>query len=265
MATNQSLERGLALLDLLDGHPAQLGIREMARTLALSPAIIQRLANTLVRAGYVEQVPETRRYRLGYRSLLLGAAMRRDDRLLATASGELQRLADDHRLNGYLGVLRDGNVIYLHCAQSSGPIAVRIMPGARCNPHSTAMGKALLAELPPEGVALVVGAPPYERFTANTITEPAPLAEELATIRQQGFAFAREENLPGVISIGTVIRDMSGKVVAAMSVAFLSSERGEAEWPRITQMILDAAHRCSQSLGHPGTVSRAPEPKLDAA
>ncbi len=265
MATNQSLERGIAILDLLDGHPVQIGIREMARTLALSPAIVQRLANTLVQAGYVEQVPETRRYRLGYRSLLLGAAMRRDDRLMATASGELQRLADDHRLNGYLGVLRDGNVIYLHCAQSSGPIAVRMMPGARCNPHSTAMGKALLAELPPEGVALVVGAPPFERFTANTITDPAGLAEELATIRRQGFAFAREENLPGVISIGTVIRNMTGKAIVAISVAFLCSERGEAEWPRITQMVLDAAHRCSQSLGHAGALSRVPEPKLDAA
>lgn len=265
MATNQSLERGIAILDLLDGRLAQIGIREMARTLALSPAIVQRLANTLVRAGYVEQVPETRRYRLGYRALLLGAAMRHDDRLLATASGELQRLADDHRLNGYLGVLRDGNVIYLHCAQSSGPIAVRMMPGTRCNPHSTAMGKALLAELSPEDVALVVGAPPFERFTAQTIIEPAPLMAELATIRKQGFAYALEENLPGVISIGTVIRDMSGKAVAALSVAFLRSERGDAEWPRITQMVLDAAHRCSQSLGHAGVLCRVPEPTLDAA
>ena len=265
MATNQALERGIAILDLLNGHPAQIGIREIARTLALSPAIVQRLANTLAQAGYLEQVPETRRYRLGFRSLLLGTAMRRDDRLLATASDELHRLADDHRLNGYLGVLRDGNVVYLHCAQSSGPIAVRIMPGARCNPHSTAMGKALLAELPPDGVALVVGAAPFEKFTASTITDPALLADELATIRRQGFAFAREENLPGVISIGTVIRDMAGRVVAAISVAFLSSERGEAEWPRITQMILDSAHRCSQSLGHAGALCRVPEPKLDAA
>jgi len=265
MATNQSLERGIAILDLLDGHPSQIGIREMARTLALSPAIVQRLANTLVRAGYLEQVLETRRYRLGYRSLLLGAGLRRDDRLLATASDELNRLADEHQLNGYLGVLRDGNVIYLHCAQSSGPIAVRMMPGTRANPHSTAMGKALLAEMPPADVAVVVGPPPFERFTPNTITDPAALADELATIRRQGFAFARLENLPGVISIGAAIRDASGKAVAAMSVAFLSSEHGEADWPRITQMILDAAHRCSVSLGHAGALRRVEEAQHDVA
>jgi IclR family acetate operon transcriptional repressor len=139
------------------------------------------------------------------------------------------------------------------------------MPGARCNPHSTAMGKALLAELPPDGVARVVGAPPFEKFTGHTITDPAVLADELATIRRQGFAFSREENLPGVISIGTVIRDMVGKAVAAISVAFLSSERGEAEWPGITQMMLHAARRCSQSLGHAGTPGRVAESKLDAA
>lgn len=265
MATNQSLERGIAILNLLDAQAGQIGIREMARTLALSPAIVQRLANTLTQAGYLEQMPETRRYKLGYRSLLLGAALRRDDRLLVTASDELRRLADEHRLNGYLGVLRDGNVIYLHCAQSSGPIAVRIMPGARADPHSTAMGKALLADLTPQGVALVVGAPPYPRMTANTITDAAALADELAEIRRDGVAYSREEHLPGVISIGTVIRDMAGKVVAAISVAFLSSERGEAEWPRITTMVLDAARRCSQSLGYAGTPVGAAAPARDAA
>ena len=70
---SQSLERGLAVLELLDGSETPLGVRELARRLALGPAIVQRLLNTLGSRGYVEQAAETRRYRIGPRALGLGA------------------------------------------------------------------------------------------------------------------------------------------------------------------------------------------------
>ena len=122
MISNQSLQRGLAILDLLDRAPSPLGIRELARLMELSPTIVQRLINTLVVGGYVEQVAETRRYKLGYRAMQLGGAMITEDRLISLAAKELQQLADSHLLNGYLGALRNNRVVYLHSAQSSGPV-----------------------------------------------------------------------------------------------------------------------------------------------
>ena len=65
MSGNQSLDRGLAILDLLDRAAEPMGIREIARELKLSPTIVQRLANTLAQSGFIEQVLETRRYKLG--------------------------------------------------------------------------------------------------------------------------------------------------------------------------------------------------------
>jgi len=76
MSGNQSLERGLAVLDLLDRASAPMGVREMARAVALSPTIVQRLANSLARAGYLESMfggiggevlwrPENQRWALG--------------------------------------------------------------------------------------------------------------------------------------------------------------------------------------------------------
>ena len=54
----------------------------------------------------------------------------------------MRLLADKHLLNGYLGVLRDNKVVYLHTVQSSGPVVVRISVGSQVNAHSTALGKA---------------------------------------------------------------------------------------------------------------------------
>jgi DNA-binding IclR family transcriptional regulator len=256
MSGNQSLERGLAILDLLDRATEPMGIREIARAIELSPTIVQRLANTLSQSGFIEQVAETRRYRLGYRAMLLGGTMMTEDRLLASADKELQLLADRHLLNGYLGVLRDNKVIYLHTVQSSGPVVVRISVGSEVNAHSTALGKALLSDLDTAAVKAVLGRAPYTQFTSHTLTQWSALSDELEAVRAKGFALSREENINGVVSFGAIIRDASGKAVAALSAACLSSDRPKAEWPQLIQLVLDAAHRCSKALGYRGAAIR---------
>jgi DNA-binding IclR family transcriptional regulator len=250
MLSNQSLQRGLAILDLLDRAKAPVGIRDIARALDLSPTIVQRLTNSLVAAGYVEQVAETRRYRLGYRAMQLGGAMITEDRLSSLAARELQQLADDHQLNGYLGALRNNRVVYLHSVQSSGPVVVRVAAGSQVNPHSTALGKILLAQLPVSDAKSVLGKSPYEQFTPRTIIQWSALSAELEATRRRGFAIAREENISGIISFGAIIRNAEGDPVAALSVACLAVE--EAKWPALIQLVLDAAHRCSASLGYRG-------------
>jgi DNA-binding IclR family transcriptional regulator len=103
------------------------------------------------------------------------------------------------------------------------------------------------------------------QFTANTLTQWSGLSEELAAIRRKGFALSREENINGVISFGAIIRDASGKAVAALSAACLSSERPKSEWPQLTQLVMDAAHRCSTALGYRGAAIRMAGVTHDAA
>jgi DNA-binding IclR family transcriptional regulator len=261
MSGNQSLERGLAILDLLDRATEPIGVRAIGRELDISPAIAQRLANTLMQAGFIEQVRETRRYKLGYRAMTLGSTMIGEDGLLVCAGEALQHLADAFQLNGYLGALRDGRVVYLKAVQSSGPIVVRAGVGSRANAHSTALGKVLLAQLEAGEVEALLGPAPYPQCTPATITELSPLLAELEAVRRRGFAASTEENIVGVVSFGAVIRDGGNAPIAALSVAFLASQRPEPEWLQIVQLVLDAAQRCSQALGYRGAalqISGAP-------
>ena len=66
MTSNQSLENGLHILSLLKDAREPLGVREVARRLDLSPAVAQRLLNTLSSQGYVEHADSSRRYQIGY-------------------------------------------------------------------------------------------------------------------------------------------------------------------------------------------------------
>ncbi|QHE88600.1 IclR family transcriptional regulator [Hydrogenophaga sp. BPS33] len=249
MSTNQSLSRGLRLLDAINASSEHLGIREVARLLDISPSIAQRLVNTLVEAGYLQQVVETRKYRLGVSALALGSKMVRSDELYASASSELRILAEQHQLNGFLGVLQQEAVVYLHTVQSHGAIAIRAAAGERVSPHATALGKALLAELPSDRLEEILGAAPYAARTKHTLTAARTFAKELELTRRVGYSIADEENELGVVSIGTPIRNHDGMVVAAISVAFLKAQRGPKEWPEIADLVVRAGLRCSAALG----------------
>ncbi len=266
MSTNQSLSRGLQLLDAVNASLEPLGIREVARLLDISPSIAQRLVNTLVESGYLQQVTETRKYKLGVSALALGSSMVRSDVLYASASSELRILAEQHQLNGFLGVIQQDSVVYLHTVQSHGAITIRAAAGQRISPHTTALGKTLLAELPSDRLRSVLGPAPYAARTPHTLTTAPAFDKELEQTRRRGYAIADEESELGVVSIGTPIRNRDGMVIAAISVAFLKAQRGPREWPEIADMLVRAGLRCSAALGFappsiaPLAESPSPEP-----
>ena len=64
---SQSLERGLDILEMIEAEGGDVGVRELARRLGLSPTIVQRLISSLALRGYIEKNSENARYRLGHR------------------------------------------------------------------------------------------------------------------------------------------------------------------------------------------------------
>jgi DNA-binding IclR family transcriptional regulator len=246
---SQSLERGLAILELLDAPGPALGVREIARRLDLGPAIVQRLVNTLAARGYVEQAAETRRYRIGPRALGLGAVLLREDALMAGARVELERLAHEHGLNGFLGAVRGGRLTYLLAIQSPGPIAIRNASGSHAPFHSTAMGKAILAALSPDEAARLLGDGPLPPVTPRTVLDRDALRAGLDAAAQRGWASVDGENLSGVVSVGVVVRDASGAAIAALSVAAPGS--GAEAIHAIAAPLLPAARRLAAALGCP--------------
>jgi len=249
MAESQSLDRGLTILALLDASPEPVGIREIARQLDLSPAIVQRLVNTLMAHNYVERNVTTRRYSIGYGALGLGNSLLRHDKLITTAYSVLQILATRHELNGYLGALRGARALYLLSVQSTGPVAIRSLPGEFAYLHSTAMGKVLLASLTDEEAAERLGPGPLPKLAAKTMTDPARVIGQLKGIRRSGYSVVVEENLPGVVSIGAPVRNLTSQVVAAISAAFTERSSPHLTTEKVIPIVCAAANQVSLALG----------------
>ena len=117
----------------------------------------------------------------------------------------------------HLAVLQADNIVTL--VKREARHAVRVdsgMVGRSDAPHATATGKAMIAWLPEDQIRRMLPADGLKRFTDKTIVDFDTLIEELRHVRRNGFAIDREEFQPGVICIGSAIRDHAGAVVGAI-------------------------------------------------
>ena len=248
--TSQTFERGLQVLEAIDGAEVPLGVRELGRQLELGPAIVQRLINTLEQRGYVEQVADSRRYRIGYQAVVLGQSSRHGDSLSKLAHRELQGLAEEHGLNGYLGALRGDRGVYLLSVPSRHRVVLRIDAGETFALHATALGKVLLASAGNERARKLLGKGPLQRVTEYTIVDPSKILRLIPAIRKSGYAIVREENLHGIVSVGAPVRNSRGEVVAGISVAFAIGTTQLTE-DVVVALVVESAKKISRGLGCP--------------
>jgi IclR family pca regulon transcriptional regulator len=116
-------------------------------------------------------------------------------------------------------VLNDGEIVYVARMPSSKMMTTVINVGGRLPAHATAMGKALLAALPPEELDHYLATTELRAYMPRTVTDPEVLRDQLAKVREAGYAIVEQEVEEGLIAIATVVRDRSGKAVGAVNLS----------------------------------------------
>jgi IclR family acetate operon transcriptional repressor len=125
-------------------------------------------------------------------------------------------------------------------------------PGAQTHLHSTAMGKAMLAEMSDDEVCALLGRNPLPKLTAKTRVSLPQLVAELHDVRRLGYAINDEENREGFFSAGAVVRDSGGGAAAVLSGAVPTGGLDNRGRTKIINLVLKAAHSASRKLGAPG-------------
>lgn len=213
--TVQSVDRALDVLEALAERGGEAGLSEIAAGTGLPYGTIHRLLRTLLARGYVRQESD-RRYALGGALVRLGGVA---ERMVATlAQPYLARMVELSGETANLAVLEGDFVVYV--AQVPSPRRLRMFAevGRRVLPHSTAVGKVLMADRADEEVAALVGRTGMPRRTANTVTDLPGMLEELRRVRERGYAMDLGEEELGVHCMAVGVRD-GGRTVAAMSVS----------------------------------------------
>ncbi|MDS0294916.1 IclR family transcriptional regulator [Halogeometricum luteum] len=132
--------------------------------------------------------------------------------------------------------------VYVHVASGDRGVETDTQGGQRFDLHVTACGKAILANLPERELVEVIEKHGLPRLTESSITDEEELREELATIREQGYAFNREGRVEGLCSVGVPVLGVAGQVLGALSVS-APAGRMRGEWYRETlpDILLGAA------------------------
>jgi IclR family KDG regulon transcriptional repressor len=251
-----SVANAIRLTKAFSEQEYEMGISALAVRLGLAKSTVHRLATTLVEYDMLEQNRETGKYRLGLAFFELGTLVRRKMDVTTEAQGEIHALADSSGETVQLAILDHLTVLYIRIRESRQAVRMSSGLGSRAPAHCTSVGKALLAFQPAEVVQHVIEGG-LKRYTVNTITDPEALRAELVSIRARGFAIDDEEIEVGLRCVAAPIRDHSGQVVAAISVAAPVQRMSKKQVQATIPSVVSAAENISRRLGYIPSLSTA--------
>jgi IclR family transcriptional regulator, acetate operon repressor len=212
----QSVERALDVLEALAQSDGALGLTGLIDATKLPLATVHRLLATLAGRGYIRQDPDSRKYLLGPSVLKLREPY---TRLFGIwAQPHLAELSEISQESANLAVLDGNYVVYI--AQVAAPRRLRMFTqvGNRVLPHSSAVGKVLLAFSPREEAERVIRRTGLPHRTDNTITDWDRFFSELDQVARQGYAVDAGEEEEAVRCLAVPVF-VVGQPVAALSVS----------------------------------------------
>lgn len=240
----QSLERAFDLLEHMADAGREVPLSELAKLSGLPMPTIYRLVRTMVNRGYVRQ-EQSRQYALGPRLIRLGETA---GKLVgAWARPHLSRLVDEIGETANMAMLDGDEIVYVAQIPSKHSMRMFTEVGRRVLPHSTAVGKVLLAQLPERQVTDLLRRTGMPAHTEHTITTPAAFVEQLAAIRDQGYAVDDGEQELGVRCIAVAVPN--APTMTAISISGPAARVSEARYGEVVPALKGIAAELSAALG----------------
>jgi DNA-binding IclR family transcriptional regulator len=244
----RALSRGLAVIEAMARTADALGPREIADLTGLDRATTSRLLQTLVDEAYVKRAGHGR-YALTSKLLELASSSGVASGLRDIARPFMRELRDIYEETIHLGIVEHDRVVYIEKLEPAHQrVALVTAVGQTMPVHSTALGKAILAEMPAPARAAILDRIEFEPRTAATITTRAAFLAELERTRQRGYGVDHGENLPDASCVSAPIRNSSGDVIAALSMSS-PTFRIAARFEELGPAIRFFADKVSASLG----------------
>lgn len=247
-SANQSTQVAFRIIEEM--APIHDGIRltDLARRLEMPKARVYRFLQALVASGYVRQDSDTERYRLTLKLFHIGQAVADGTQLLSVARPVMISLRDGVGETTTLSVLESTGMRVVDIVRVETPVQIVTKPGAILAFHASAQGKLALA-FGPSILWDQVRQSQLQALTSKTNTDVATLEAQVRRAREQFWAVAPEESLPGVNALSAPIFDSTNDMVATITIAgSVQSIKVEPEAGQVAA-VLAAAKTISHHLG----------------
>jgi DNA-binding IclR family transcriptional regulator len=232
-------------LQELDGA----SLTTLAREIGMPQSTAHNYLKSLEDEEYIVEDDGT--YHVGIRFLEHGAYARKRVKIYETARPEVDKLADRTDELANLLVEEHGRGSYLHRARGVDAVQVDAHVGTRVSLHSTALGKAILANLDEQRRDEILDRHGLPAQTPRTVTDRGKLLSQLDDIRERGYAYDDEERLKGLRCVAAAVQSNSGRVLGAVSISGPTNRlRGDRFREELPQKLLEAVNVIELNVTH---------------
>jgi DNA-binding IclR family transcriptional regulator len=241
-----AVTRAVALLEAL-ARRGPLSLTELARSLGLAKSTVANLCAALERSHMIRRVDQ--RWALGYKVVELGQGFLAGTDLVGEFRRATTALPVAAQETLLLAVLDDLDVVYLARHDGSQPIRLASDIGRRLPAVVTALGKAMLATLPPaelERRLATIDELPV--FTARSHRTMDDLRRDLDAVRERGYALDDEQNTEGVTCVGVAVPGLPETPTAVSATMLTARVTGDLRGSLVRDLS-DLARELSRLIG----------------
>ena len=242
-----TISKALTLLDVLSRLDVEAGLTELAQASGYDKATTRRFLVELEKHGFVEQLADSRKYRIGAAPLRLARIRETRYPFLGTAVPFARQLAELTGETVHISEFSNGRLSTVHVEESPKAHRVFVNVGTILPYHATASGLAYLAACPAEVIEAALKMP-FDGFTEFTITDPAELRRRIAETQAQGFSVNRQGMEAGVISVSAAIAAPSRRPIGCITVAAPFVRTGDDRILQHGAAVRSAAEKISEAF-----------------
>jgi len=243
-----SVDRMAAVLAALGTAPEQ-SLEQVARAAGLNESTTLRYLLSLSKHGFVDRDDDTGRFRLGLGLFRLGMLAMDSRDIFSAADPVMVALQGRFGESVNLAVHQQDKVVLIRALGRPDSMRKEAKAGESDPWHATALGKAILAALPPDQAEEILISGPLHRYTPNTRTDIEDLKRELNSTRQHGYSVDDEEVVEGLRCVGAAVRGRHGRVEFGLSVSGPKSRMTYTRIREIGAVLIESASELSKRLG----------------
>ena len=249
-STVKSAQRVLDVLDLLARHTRPVPTMTIARECGIPKSSAHHLLNVMRERHFVTYYDTERAWGLGVALFEIGSAYLRSGPVQRLGRHLLVELTERTGATSHLAMLHGTEVLYIDKEQPTGTVGLVTEIGIRLPAHLTAVGRAVLAELPEAHVRALFANQPLVNRTGRGPTSVAALLRDLVEVRARGVAVDEEMVTPGITCVAAPVFSYEGVPAAAVGITFVSAQRSPAEIEIAAEVVREVSARLSKSLGY---------------
>jgi DNA-binding IclR family transcriptional regulator len=215
----QSIRRAFSILEEIARHRDGITLAELSRSIGLHNSTTFHLVRTLASLGYVHQLRDSKKYRIGRRLFTLAASSLDELELINTATPVLAELSRATGESAHLAIRSGDDVVVIAKTTGAGAFQLAGHVGVVRPAHCTALGKVLLAAMPESELESHLRSHALASFTSRTIVDVEALLREIDKVRRSGVAFDDGEFNVEIRCVAVPVHDLTGRVTAAIGVS----------------------------------------------